>query len=1025
MKKILILILALATVLLLMTSCDVISGILGDDPTTDDIQGGDNQAPAFDSSSLKFIDRTFTYDGGIKTIVVGGNIPSGVTVQYEGNDQTNAGVYTVTAKFYKDGEYVDGQDRTATMTITPATYDMSGVKFTDSTAEYNGSEWKPVIKGKLPEGVSVEYTYGSIVNVGTYRVTAVFTGDPNYYPIDDMTINFVVTPASYDMSGVKLWDKMVEYDGNTHYIEIEGTLPEGVSVSYVNNGHSEIGEYVVEAVFSSGNGNYRVPAVQSATLIITPEATKPVSLLYNLKDDGTYEVSGWEGENPHLIIPATYKNKRVTSIASGAFEGNANIVYANIPATVTGIGNKAFKDCTSLASVNIRGSVTVIGYKAFANTALTEFVVPDTVEAIGQGAFTGTPLESITLPFIGGSKDSSNAYLGFLFGASSYSGNGATVPATLKTVILSDTATKIPAFAFFGISSLEDVIVGKGVSFIGNSAFYGTAIDSIYLPAGVTAIPADAGAYNSPFYGLGDGTVIMLESTAGKDFGKYWNAVAADKYAITVYMKTYDYYLENKDAIRDTDMSVATLDGITLDRDLIGGFDSAVLEYTADADINYGYPNVSAVPTSPTSLCTVEQASSENGGVATITVTSADLSNTVVYTVRFNVTGTFNGTADVVCKDGTTGAVTFVLDDGDHATAEFSVKMMNKYPNLRFTYALLVNKLATLKTEYDPTTGKYKYVMDEDGNYTYTVQQSEVDFWNNLLRNYNTEVISHTYSHLFWGNNDEGGYQKYVDSSGNVKTSGNLTMGSATAEIYASMQIIEELLGIRAITHTEPGIGVKTTNTTVDGVLYETYRTYYKELIDKALENGDIINFIGGTMGVNATNINRYVTKDNIKDPNGIARLFVSPNDNKAMWTQFIDNAAANNGWATFCIHKITPSASTGHYILESDAEALFAHAASKNVWIANFTEAGLYYAEWASAEVTTSYEDGKINVTLTDDEDNTVYDEELTVKVYVPATWTSAYMNGEALTVQNDGSGSFVYVNILPDSGTQQITEV
>ena len=210
----------------------------------------------------------------------------------------------------------------------------------------------------------------------------------------------------------------------------------------------------------------------------------------------------------------------------------------------------------------------------------------------------------------------------------------------------------------------------------------------------------------------------------------------------------------------------------------------------------------------------------------------------------------------------------------------------------------------------------------------------------------------------------------------------------------------------------------------VDGVLYETYRTYYSELIAQALENGDIINYIGNTMGTTAANTNRYVTKDNIKNPNGIARLFVGPNDNKALWTQFIDNAADNNGWATFCIHKITPSASSGHYILESDAEALFAHAASKNVWIANFTEAGLYYAEWASAEVTTSYEDGKISVTLTDAEDNTVYDEELTVKVYVPATWTTATMNGETLTVHTDESGSFVYANIVPDSGTQQITE-
>ena len=91
-------------------------------------------------------------------------------------------------------------------------------------------------------------------------------------------------------------------------------------------------------------------------------------------------------------------------------------------------------------------------------------------------------------------------------------------------------------------------------------------------------------------------------------------------------------------------------------------------------------------------------------------------------------------------------------------------------------------------------------------------------------------------------------------------------------------------------------------------------------------------------------------------------------------------------------------------------------------MWIANYTEAALYYAEWASAKTEVSYSDGKITVNLTDDEDNTVYDEELTVKVYVPMTWSSASMNGETLTVYNDGFANYVYVNIVPDSGTQEI---
>ena len=1024
MKKILLLILAITLSLFLLTSCEMLGKFIpGLAPETPG-EEPDNNTETFDSSKLAFPDRIYTYDGTTKGVTVSGTLPEGITVEYEGNTAVDVGTYTVTAKFYQNGTYVEGEDRTATVTIKPATYDISGFSFTSKSFSYCGEPIIPKGEGELPLGVTVEYVYdGPILNAGTYQVVAKFkSNSKNYNPIPNITVTYTVEKLQYDMSGVSFTDRNYEYNGEWYAMIITGQLPAGVKVEYINNTHKEIGEYVAEAIFTSLDPNYADPEPMYATLYITPEVMKPVTLVYELTAEGTYEVVGWEGDNPHVIIPAAYKNKRVTSIKSGAFEGNTNITYVSIPATVTNIGNKAFKDCSSLVTFTSRGSLTVIGYQALAGTAIKELVLPDTLTAVGQGLLKDTPIETLTLPFIGGSKNSSNDYLGFLFGATSYSGNAATVPSTLTKVILSDAAEKIPAFAFFGVSSLKEVVVGNNVTFIGNNAFVGTSISAIYLPKSVTHIPADANATNSPFFGLSDDAVIMLESTAYAGFGKYWNTVGEGKNAITVYMKSYDYYLANKDSIKEADMSLATLSGITVDYAILDGFSPDVLEYTVDTDINIGYLEVGAALSSPTATYTIEQASSTNGGVCTITVVSADGTNTMLYKVRFNVVGEFNVTADVVGKDGTTGTVTFVVDDGDHATATFTTGMMDKYENLKFTYALLVNKLATLKTVYDPSLGKYVYVMDEDGDYTYTVQQTEVDFWNDLLKNYDTEVISHTYSHIFWGNDDNGGQQYYVDSNGNVKLSNNLPIGSATAEIYASIQILEELLGIRALTHTVPGIGVKTTDTTVNGTLYKTYYTYYQQLLGEAVDSGAIVNLIGNTMGVSTANLNKYVTKDNIKDPAGVRRLMVGPSDNKDMWKQFIDNAAANDGWATFCIHKITPTASSGHYILQSDAEDLFAHAASKNVWIANYTEAALYYAEWASAKVSASYEDGKISVTLTDDEDNTVYNEELTVKVYVPATWSAAEINGETLTVHTDETGSYVYADVLPDSGTVEI---
>lgn len=1020
MKKLLVLLLIILSSAILLTACGLIDGILGND------EGKDDPPTELSLDHITFKNVESDYNGMVKRIAVKGALPEGVTVRYEGNDKTDAGEYTVTAKFYYNGEYLEGKDLTATLIIKQAVYDMSHVSLSRKSFDYTGETYTPSIDGTLPEGVTVEFIYdGEIKDAGSYTVTAKFTGNPNYKPIPDMHATYTVLKAEYDMSGISFENAVFVVSGEEFSIFITGELPEGVSVSYVGNGVTEVGEHRVNAVFESANPNYNAPATMTATITVVPEPVHPVELVYELNENGAYDVVGYTGDNPHLIIPSIYEGRLVTSIRSYAFEGNENIEYAMIPASVKNIGNKAFYGCSSLSSIDLaEGGVNVIGYKAFADTALTELVLPDSLLSIGQGAFAGTMLESLTVPFIGGSRESSNAYIGYIFGASSYTGNAATVPTTLKRVVIGDTATAIPPFAFFGVSSVEEIKLGKKIAFIGNSAFYGTSLPHVYLPASVVEIPADASAENSPFFGLGDDFFIVLEKTATEKFGDYWNYLSADRSATTLYMKSYIYYIENIEIIRNADPTVAELLSIVVGEGELESFSADILEYSLDVDINEGYPYVSGVPTSAVAKVTVRQASSLNGGKATVTVTSADLSATKTYTITFNVTGEFKGGgAEVVGKDGTTGTVTFVLDDGDHATAEFSKVMMNKYKDLKFTYAILLNRLATLRTVYDSSLGKYVYVMDEDGKYTYTVNQNEVDFWNNLLRDYNAEVVSHTYSHAFWGNDDNGGVQSYVDTAGNVKTSSNLPVGSSSAEIYASIQIIEDLLGIRALTHTVPGIGVKTTNTTVNGIVYQTYYTYYVSLLNEAMANGDIVNLIGNTMGVTMNNLNRYVTKDNIKDPNGVARLFVTPNDNKALWRQFIDNAADNNGWATYCIHKITPTESSGHYILESDAEELFAHAVSKNVWIANYTEAALYYAEWASAKADVSYSDGKISVTLTDSEDNTVYDEPLTLKVSVPATWSVAVLDGQLLTIHSDSDGSYVYVNIVPDSGTHIIT--
>ncbi len=107
--------------------------------------------------------------------------------------------------------------------------------------------------------------------------------------------------------------------------------------------------------------------------------------------------------------------------------------------------------------------------------------IPESVTSIGKGAFYDCSLlESITIPFVGASKDGTeNTHFGYIFGAgkaydssSSISQNSNSVPPSLKTVIITG-GNKIDGDAFHGCSNITSITIPDSVTSIGKSAFYG------------------------------------------------------------------------------------------------------------------------------------------------------------------------------------------------------------------------------------------------------------------------------------------------------------------------------------------------------------------------------------------------------------------------------------------------------------------------------------------------------------------------------------------------------------------------
>ena len=248
-----------------------------------------------------------------------------------------------------------------------------------------------------------------------------------------------------------------------------------------------------------------------------------------------------------VVLPET-----LTEIGNYAFSGCVGLTGITIPNTVTNIRRNAFSGCTGITELTLPNGLQTIGQEAFKNMQLQSIVVPNSVTSIGTGAFQGCPLKSITLPFVGGSRatsdsvesTSSSTYLGspylfgYIFGAetkdtgSSNAPNSTDgliyqgqqyyhyynsprsyyywtryyIPATLKSVVIT-AATGISANAFYGCTMIESLTLNEGITTIYDNAFYNcTALKSMVLPTSVTEV----GRY--AFYGCSNMANITLSS---------------------------------------------------------------------------------------------------------------------------------------------------------------------------------------------------------------------------------------------------------------------------------------------------------------------------------------------------------------------------------------------------------------------------------------------------------------------------------------------------------------------------------
>lgn len=250
--------------------------------------------------------------------------PTGDTVQ---------GNYKVT--------YVDGL-----LTITPATI----TRAYTVPMKYTGAELTPAVTVKagnltLPtSGWEYETLWDDrLVNAREEPYYATVRGVGNFAGTTD--VDFSITKATCSMYGVSLQDASATYDGQPHSLFVSGTVPDGLTVTYENNGQTAAGTYTVTAVFTPDkNHEEPVPSRLSATLTVkqaTITRAEVEPLVYNGEEqvptvkvwsgalEATFDLGKWSA------VPKEVGRYTATVTGNGNFTGKLEAVCELKPATVT------------------------------------------------------------------------------------------------------------------------------------------------------------------------------------------------------------------------------------------------------------------------------------------------------------------------------------------------------------------------------------------------------------------------------------------------------------------------------------------------------------------------------------------------------------------------------------------------------------------------------------------------------------------------------------------------------------------
>lgn len=215
------------------------------------------------------------------------------------------------------------------------------------------------------------------------------------------------------------------------------------------------------------------------------------SLKFTIMSNGEYEVTGIGTiKDSDVIIPETYKGKKVSRI-----------------------GHNAFKNCTSITSISIPNSVNNLGWSVFEGSSIVKIEIPSTINFFPSYSFNmcynlnevyynGTIEEWCNIEFEEGFSSP------MIYATKFYLKNEANSWEEVKEIVVPSTISKIGYGQFRGFKNVTKVTLPDSVEIIGSGAFFECVnLQSIRLSSNLNKIEDTA------FYSCVKLTEITIPNT--------------------------------------------------------------------------------------------------------------------------------------------------------------------------------------------------------------------------------------------------------------------------------------------------------------------------------------------------------------------------------------------------------------------------------------------------------------------------------------------------------------------------------